>query len=242
MVGMRFGALTVIRFGKGKCLCRCDCGEDVEVWRTNLIQGKKTHCGCQKYADRDLTGRRFTRWLVLSRFKGSCERWVCRCDCGNEGVVSSTNLRKRRSRSCGCHHRERAKKAGEKNRKFSVEHSLSRGARPNVSSWRRLVIQRDGGRCRICGSSEEISVHHKDGWFVSPPRRMDVGNGVSLCRHHHSDFHRRYGKGNTTQEQWDAYEREITHLHKSVQHHQDSGCPVGAEFPANQPGGPCLSG
>lgn len=55
----------------------------------------------------NLTGLRFGRLTVIGRSprKGS-SWWVCRCDCGNESVTTSTNLRTGKSRSCGCLRRE----------------------------------------------------------------------------------------------------------------------------------------
>ena len=52
LIGMRFGMLTVLRFGgKGKSgnalyLCRCDCGNEVKVWGKRLENGSITSCGC----------------------------------------------------------------------------------------------------------------------------------------------------------------------------------------------------
>lgn len=53
----------------------------------------------------DLQGQRFGRWLVVRlavRPNGGQARWLCRCDCGVERSVSSWNLRKGTSKSCGC--------------------------------------------------------------------------------------------------------------------------------------------
>lgn len=50
-------------------------------------------------------GSRFGR-LVAQREIGSRlgwrTLWVCRCDCGNEHVVSERDLRSRNTKSCGC--------------------------------------------------------------------------------------------------------------------------------------------
>jgi hypothetical protein len=52
----------------------------------------------------DLTGQRFGRWLIVERGSslGHRVRWLCRCDCGNTGLITSHNLKSGRSRSCGC--------------------------------------------------------------------------------------------------------------------------------------------
>lgn len=205
MIGRRFGKLVVVSGDSHRFVCRCDCGKEILAWWTNLIQGRKTHCGCGKYADRDEKGKKYGRWMVIARHQGSVEYWECRCDCGNEGVVSRSNLRSGNSQSCGCLQRERAAEAGRKNRRFNVADAKFRKTRPNIISWRRRVIERDGG-CRICGTTEKLSAHHKDGWLLAKDKRMDVSNGVTVCFRHHNDFHRQYGKGQTTAAQWDEYE------------------------------------
>ena len=55
----------------------------------------------------DKTGRRFGRLVVLRMADDQTKtptdtttRWLCRCDCGNEVIKSTKQLRK--SRSCGC--------------------------------------------------------------------------------------------------------------------------------------------
>lgn len=53
----------------------------------------------------DLTGKRFGRLVVLNAdHKNSRELWYwrCRCDCGNETVVSGDKLRRGSTKSCGC--------------------------------------------------------------------------------------------------------------------------------------------
>ena len=60
----------------------------------------------------DLTGQPFGRLLVLyecGRAKNGDVLWKCRCECGNECVVSSTNLKNQHTQSCGCLKRDRAR-------------------------------------------------------------------------------------------------------------------------------------
>lgn len=56
----------------------------------------------------NLTGKRFGHLTVLKRDEKSDgkPRWLCRCDCGNEKVVSSDSLRRGRVKSCGCYRRK----------------------------------------------------------------------------------------------------------------------------------------
>lgn len=57
----------------------------------------------------DLAGARFGRLLVLRKADvklGGKPSWACQCDCGNEKVIVGYSLRKGRSTSCGCAHKE----------------------------------------------------------------------------------------------------------------------------------------
>lgn len=62
----------------------------------------------------DLVGKRFNRWLVISeapkpehlKTKQRVVYWLCRCDCGNTGIVAGQSLRTGASQSCGCRQRE----------------------------------------------------------------------------------------------------------------------------------------
>lgn len=58
----------------------------------------------------DLTGRRYGMLQVLEfagRDRDGHTLWLCKCDCGNERVISSRNLRY--SKSCGCKRARQAK-------------------------------------------------------------------------------------------------------------------------------------
>lgn len=54
ITGHRFGRLTAIRRdGVGDCwqakwICRCDCGNEVSVFKSNLMSGRTRSCGCLK--------------------------------------------------------------------------------------------------------------------------------------------------------------------------------------------------
>lgn len=51
-------------------------------------------------------GSTFERWTVIApsdeRTKSRGKKWVCRCSCGKEKVVSAFSLRQGQSTSCGC--------------------------------------------------------------------------------------------------------------------------------------------
>jgi len=56
----------------------------------------------------DLSGKRFTRLVVLRRGENKFNRvrWWCRCDCGKETLVYANCLNSGTTLSCGCLHQE----------------------------------------------------------------------------------------------------------------------------------------
>ena len=57
----------------------------------------------------DLTGRKFNRLTVKEFFETRKNRksyWVCVCDCGNEVIGRSDQLKDGNTKSCGCYKRE----------------------------------------------------------------------------------------------------------------------------------------
>ena len=53
---------------------------------------------------KDLTGKRFGRWVVIHRAenRGKSVMWECLCDCGKRKIVQGTSLKSGASTSCGC--------------------------------------------------------------------------------------------------------------------------------------------
>lgn len=54
---------------------------------------------------KDISGQHFGRWTVIRRDGRNRHRmaqWLCRCDCGNESVVTTGSLISGQSQSCGC--------------------------------------------------------------------------------------------------------------------------------------------
>lgn len=113
IIGKRFNKLTVLKFtgketvkGKNyyKYLCRCDCGNEAVIGRSNLLSGHAKSCGCGKKIDpMDIVGKQFGEWTVLfylGKEKG-IHFYKCQCSCGEIKEVSRKNLISGRSKSCG---------------------------------------------------------------------------------------------------------------------------------------------
>lgn len=104
---------------------------------------------------RDLTGKRFGRWTVISYFdknKWGVHRWLCRCDCGNERVLTGISLNAGQTTSCGCYKREVHTKHG----------YLAKGVHSKLySSWQ-------------CMKARCLNPNHKR-------YKRYGGRGISIC-------------------------------------------------------------
>lgn len=120
IVGQKFNRLTVIKkldkrdkAGSVIWLCRCDCGNEIEVSGSHLRRGHTKSCGClrddvRESKIKDLTGQKFGKLTVIergpSREVSGCQRtqWLCECECGNRKYIVSNQLLSGRIKSCGC--------------------------------------------------------------------------------------------------------------------------------------------
>jgi hypothetical protein len=60
---------------------------------------------------------------------------------------------------------------------------------PKVRLWRDSVFCRDGYVCVNCGSRESLEAHHINRWVDAPSLRLDIDNGVTLCKRCHQERH-----------------------------------------------------
>lgn len=101
---------------------------------------------------------------------------------------------------------------GENNNKFNPnltdeERWLKRKlyGKESYAKWRTSVFERDKYSCVLCGVKGKINAHHKNSWDKHPNDRLNVENGVTLCVECHKDFHKKYGAGNNTKQQFEEW-------------------------------------
>lgn len=77
--------------------------------------------------------------------------------------------------------------------------------------WRKTVYIRDNYTCQVCnaksisGREVYLIAHHIEAYNTSPKLRYDINNGVTLCQGCHMNFHKLYGFGHNTKEQFFEY-------------------------------------
>lgn len=133
LTGKRFGMLVVIarvdnnKWGKARFLCKCDCGNEHVVVGSDLSCGDTKSCGCRKLippSELNLSGQKFGMLTVIKRGENDNRnriRFICKCDCGNEALITLYKLRSGGIKSCGC---KRLKHGDTGSNLYTVWHNL----------------------------------------------------------------------------------------------------------------------
>ena len=113
-IGQKYNHITLIeklektnKHGANLWLCKCICGTEKIVPSGKVRAGHS--CGCiakKHYESRNVLGKKFGKLLVLNRLeetdKHRCKKYLCKCDCGKEKIISSHYLVSGGIKSCGC--------------------------------------------------------------------------------------------------------------------------------------------
>lgn len=77
----------------------------------------------------------------------------------------------------------------------------------------KTVLTRDNYTCQICGHYSKwgkgLNVHHLNSYDWDKKNRTNPNNGITLCKTCHTDFHKEYGYGKNTAEQFAEYIRSL---------------------------------
>lgn len=112
--GDQFGEWTVIEpYAKSeKSLCRCSCGVERYISNYELRNGTSKSCGHAKVkhsnetkykkTDAKFIGKTFGELTVIERVNDTGRaKYRCKCSCGKEAIVLSSNLRRGFQKTCG---------------------------------------------------------------------------------------------------------------------------------------------
>lgn len=172
-----------------------------------------SQCGGKNRRE-DLTGQVFGELTVLyfdeikSKEK-NMSYWVCECACGNTISVLAPSLKSGKKSICGIGTTHNI--LDKMNFISSDPKEVKRLRRSGeYVRYRNAVIEKDNGKCVVCGSTQDIEVHHIYSFAIYIADRFDANCGICLCSNHHKNgvpgsFHTMYGMWNTTPEQLEEY-------------------------------------
>lgn len=74
--------------------------------------------------------------------------------------------------------------------------------------WRKQVYKRDNWTCQITKiKSKDIVAHHLNSYNIDKHNRININNGITLSKEVHELFHKEYGYGNNTKEQFEEFKK-----------------------------------
>jgi len=160
--------------------------------------------------------------ILLSKeyTRDSCKlKYVARC--GHENKISFNKFRiSEQGRVCAkCRHLS-GKNHPNYNPNLTDEERINNRDYYAIEKWRISVYEKDNYTCQCCGDSKggNLNAHHLNGFNWDIENRSNTKNGITLCERCHKDFHKKYGYGNNTIEQFREWYKCNTQLKKEKKH------------------------
>lgn len=130
--------------------------------------------------------------------------------CGTIFYVRAENL----ANGHGCPNSLCCKKRGADHYRYNEnlsdkERFSDRKSKKEYRDWRSAVYKAYNFTCDVCGKksskNNKIVAHHLESYDINEDLRYDAYNGVVLCEECHKNFHKKYGFGKNTAEQYREY-------------------------------------
>jgi len=193
-------------------VCRCDRPATVR-WNNFRVHKRCGLCGREAIPKARRHSYEFVRaefekrgYTLLSPTYESCsQKLAIRCPRGHEVFIQFTNFYHGAADCIQC---RPLKNTGvlspHWNPELTDEHRMSRSyLRPKLFIWMKAVFERDDFTCRYCGErGGKLNAHHLSSYDRDPGNRLNIDNGATLHRTCHRQFHRLYGQGANTPEQF----------------------------------------
>lgn len=153
---------SVLAESNAKVWWECECGHRWKASVAQRIQGNNCKC-CHPPVEKplkkkkprtDLTGKKFGRLSVVEYYGIKKESlWKCKCECGNELIVTQNKLTSGKTTSCGCRQNEMRKKNFKNHIHFvegtCIEEIAAKTTPSNNTSGFRGVYVRKNGYFRV---------------------------------------------------------------------------------------------
>lgn len=194
------------------------CGNEYYTYPDNILQGKKCPiCAGNKKKNTDkfkidVFNKYKDEYIVLGEYINSKTPILMKHnipECGHEWAPIPNNLLK----GTECPICAMLNRMGENapNWNFNLTDEERISGRflnaPEYKKWRTNIFKKDNYTCQCCGDNKggNLRAHHLDGYDWCEERRMDINNGITLCKECHDNFHYVYGYGGNTKEQFEEW-------------------------------------
>lgn len=186
--------------------CLCVCGKPMEKNLSNILRGQLCReCG---YKNRDVgkldysyvkaTFEKEGYELIASEYIGTKIPIEYKCPVGHIGKIAFYNFEKMGQRCRKCYLENNYGKNHPRYKpELTDEYRMSKRNSTALRQWYYDIKLRDDFTCAICGDDRggNLNAHHFYSYADYPDKRLDMNNGITLCKTCHLEFHGEYGYG-----------------------------------------------
>lgn len=151
LTNQRFGKLIALysthKNGKTAWHCKCDCGNELDVFTFCLRNGNTSSCGCEKIKNE--LNNKYGKLTVIeyAGIHNNHAEWKCKCDCGNIIIAKGDLLRNGSVSSCGCNK--------------IIDETNNRYGKLTVISFDRIINHIAMWKCKCdCGNIITVAGNH----------------------------------------------------------------------------------
>jgi hypothetical protein len=149
--------------------------------------------------------------LLEKEYKNAHTLMKYRCNCGNISEIKFYSF-KQGHRCKKCYFK---RNSGENNHSYNpnlTDEEREKGRIcPGIGKWKKNIYKKDNYTCQKCFKKEDIikCAHHIEDYSNNRELRTIVSNGITLCKEHHEEFHKKYGY-RCNREQLNEFLKNIT--------------------------------
>ena len=180
-----------------------ECLECGYFWQAKFNSFQSQNAGCPKCSGKAKHTQKFVEGeylkadiKLLSVYQSAHVK--NNLECLKYGHRWQANYHNFQSYNTGCHECYRLSNRGETSTSWNHEltkedreNSYQRNHIPGYCLWVKAVYDRDKYICQFCGYSKggTLNAHHIDAWSTHKSERLNVDNGVTLCKPCHDSYH-----------------------------------------------------
>ena len=197
----------------------CSCRRESKITLHHFMEGKRCRgCMGEKLAEKFKFSHKEVKEifrkegckLISKTYKNNDTKMKFQCDCGRFDEITLIGFRRGgRCKECGIEKRSGKNYYNYNFDKTDEERRIERSY-PGYGQWRKKVYKRDNFTCVVSGKSisGNLVAHHLESYGSNRKLRTVVSNGVTMDVKCHKEFHKKYGYGNNTREQFEEFLKE----------------------------------
>lgn len=216
--------IVLEKFQTTQTKIKFQCLKDNHIWDAtpnHVLQGR----GCPKCSKRarrthesfveEIKEIHKDKFEILSEYKNARTVVEVKCNiCDYTWEATPDHLINRKQGCMKCFYRNNTQENHPNwNPNLTQEERIKKRNYEDYVNWRNQVYERDNYTCQCCKQrGRELNAHHLDGYNWCKEKRIDVNNGITLCKKCHKKFHKKYGKKDNAKEQFEEFMKEMENI------------------------------